>query len=70
MVLPILPGSKVPGLHRVVGGSYFCIGCLELNCASLSSSHMIGPEMEAQPKAASHRLASGLRGGLLQDAVQ
>lgn len=30
---------------------------------SLSSGHMIGPEMEAQPKAASHRLMSGLWDG-------
>lgn len=36
----------------------------------LSSGHMIGPGIEAQPKAASHRLTSGLKGVVLQDAVQ
>lgn len=32
------------------------IGCLELNYVSLTSGHTIGPGIEAQPKAASHRL--------------
>lgn len=37
---------------------------------SLPFSHVIGPGVQAQEKAASHRLASSLRGALLQDAVQ
>ena len=37
---------------------------------SLPSGRMIGPGIEAPPKTASHRLASGLWDGLLQDTDQ